>query len=199
MGGTDPDNFLNTVGTNRNRSSSKNNNDKRDGHGDILLWKRRAEKYLVESGLDYTILHSGHLVDSPGGRDEFVLGMDDKLYDLNHKQRKNSTSISREDLADLCVAALSVGKGKKVSLDCITISSSESSFSSSSSLLVSNSQDPQTQSSFATSGGGGAPTISSTTSSVEATSPATTVPTIPELSSETDRKSAEEVLNDFCR
>jgi len=196
MGGTDPDNFLNTVGTNRNRSSSKNNNDKRDGHGDILLWKRRAEKYLVESGLDYTILHSGHLVDSPGGRDEFVLGMDDKLYDLNHKQRKNSTSISREDLADLCVAALSVGKGKKVSFDCITISSSESSFSSSSSLLVSNSQDPQTQSSFATSGGG-APTISSTTSSVEATSPATTVPTIPELSSETDRKSAEEVLNDF--
>lgn len=94
------------------------------------------------------------------------------------------------------MAALSVGKEKKVSLDCITISSSESLLSSSSSLLVSNSQGSQTQSSFATSGDG-APTISSTTSSVEATSPATTVPTIPELSSETDRKSAEEVLNDF--
>lgn len=59
MGGTDPENFLNTVGAD-------------DGHGDILLWKRQAEKYLVQSGLDYTILHPGHLVDSPGGEEEFV-------------------------------------------------------------------------------------------------------------------------------
>ena len=34
MGGTNPDNFLNSVGPN--------------GHGGILKWKREAEKYLVE-------------------------------------------------------------------------------------------------------------------------------------------------------
>jgi NAD(P)H-binding len=39
MGGTDPNNFLNSVGKNKKDGS---------GHGDILLWKRRAEKYLIE-------------------------------------------------------------------------------------------------------------------------------------------------------
>ena len=38
MGGTDPSNFLNTIGKNADGS----------GNGDILLWKRKAEKYLVE-------------------------------------------------------------------------------------------------------------------------------------------------------
>ena len=39
MGGTNPDNFLNSVGKS---TASKH------GHGDILVWKRKAEKYLVE-------------------------------------------------------------------------------------------------------------------------------------------------------
>lgn len=38
MGGTNPDNFLNKVGKNKDGS----------GNGDILLWKRKAEIYLVE-------------------------------------------------------------------------------------------------------------------------------------------------------
>ncbi len=38
MGGTDPSNFLNTIGKNKDGS----------GNGDILLWKRKAEKYLVD-------------------------------------------------------------------------------------------------------------------------------------------------------
>lgn len=203
MGGTDPDNFLNTVGKNRSKLSKKkndNDNEKDDGHSDILLWKRRAEKYLVESGLDYTILHPGHLVDSPGGHEEFMLGVDDELYYLYHKKKESSdkpkavTRISREDLADLCVAALSAGKGKKVSLDCITVSPSESSSSSSSSLL-SNGQSPKSQSTSATDGD--TPATSSTRSSAEIISSATTTYTISERSSETGRKSAEEVLNDF--
>jgi len=198
MGGTNPENFLNTVGKNRNKQASKqSSNENYDEHGDILLWKRRAEKYLVESGLDYTILHPGHLVDSPGGREEFVLGVDDKLYQLNHSKssgkRKGVTRIGHEDLADLCVAALTAGNGKKVSLDCITISPSEDSPSPSSSLQ--NSQTPRTQSSFAV--GGGAPETSSSRSSEGATSSTTTVFAIPQTSSEVGRKSAEEVLNDF--
>ena len=38
MGGTDPNNFLNKVGKNPDGS----------GNGDILLWKRKAEKYLID-------------------------------------------------------------------------------------------------------------------------------------------------------
>ena len=104
MGGTDPSNFLNAVGKNADGS----------GHGDILLWKRRAEKYLVDSGLDYTIIHPGGLTDMPAGEEEYVLDVNDNL--LKNKKR----SISRADVANLCVAALTVGKGKKIALDCIT-------------------------------------------------------------------------------
>ena len=42
MGGTQIDNFLNTM-----------------GDGNILLWKRKAEMYLKASGLDYAIVHPG--------------------------------------------------------------------------------------------------------------------------------------------
>ena len=38
MGGTDPNNFLNSVGKDRHGN----------GNGDILQWKRKAEMYLVE-------------------------------------------------------------------------------------------------------------------------------------------------------
>jgi len=38
MGGTDKNNFLNTIGKNADGS----------GNGDILIWKRKAEKYLTE-------------------------------------------------------------------------------------------------------------------------------------------------------
>lgn len=38
LGGTNPDNFLNSVGKRKDGS----------GDGDILLWKRKAEKYLIE-------------------------------------------------------------------------------------------------------------------------------------------------------
>ena len=43
MGGTNPDNFINSVGKIRRTSKPK-----QEGHGDILVWKRRAERYLVE-------------------------------------------------------------------------------------------------------------------------------------------------------
>lgn len=104
MGGTNPSNFLNRVGKNPDGT----------GHGDILLWKRKAERYLVESGLDYTIIHPGGLVDTPAGEEDFVIDVDDKL--MQEKKR----SISRADVANLCIAALSAAQGKKVSLDCIT-------------------------------------------------------------------------------
>ena len=38
MGGTDPKNFLNSIGKKPDGT----------GNGDILLWKRKAEKYLIQ-------------------------------------------------------------------------------------------------------------------------------------------------------
>jgi len=191
MGGTDPDNFLNSVG----KSTTKLFNEE-EGHGDILLWKRRAEKYLVESGLDYTILHPGHLVDSRGGLEEFVLGVDDELHDLIHHSNSNSNSnitsstkmgslnrISREDVAELCVAALSVGKGKKISFDCITVS--PSSISSS----VPKLRSPQRKTRRRRQ------RVEASTSTKTATSGASTL-TVSEATVEV-RKPAEEVLNEF--
>merc|ERR1712022_1598 len=95
MGGTQPDNFLNSIGK------------KEDGSGGgILLWKRKAEEYLIQecqkssSGMTYTIIHPGGLTDKPGNTNEIILDVDDVL--LQRKMR----SIPRADVADLCIAAI---------------------------------------------------------------------------------------------
>ena len=112
MGGTDENNFLNSIGKAKDGS----------GDGDILVWKRKvsakvlskrsnkrtyvvdfmslnsdshrqayfdfesfpfidikAEKYLLKSGLDYTIIHPGGLIDTPASQQQLVLDVDDKL------------------------------------------------------------------------------------------------------------------------
>jgi len=64
--------------------------------------------------LDYTIIHPGGLIDTPASQQQLVLDVDDKL--LKNEKR----SISRADVANLCVAALESSKaGQSVSLDCI--------------------------------------------------------------------------------
>jgi hypothetical protein len=89
MGGTQANNFLNGIGRLPDGSG-----------GDILVWKRKAERYLVASGLDYTIIHAGGLVNSPGGKRELTLGVDDKLL------KSTSRTVSRADVARLCCAVV---------------------------------------------------------------------------------------------
>ena len=97
MGGTQPDNMLNKlVGE--------------DG-GNILLWKRRAEQYLVASGLDYTIIHPGGLLDEAGGKRALVVGVDDSL--LARKVR----SIPRADVAALAVGCLGLAAASNRAFD----------------------------------------------------------------------------------
>lgn len=105
MGGTNPDDFLNKLGKDEDGQ----------GKGDILIWKRKAEKYLVDSGLHYTIIHPGGLKDTPGGEMNLDLDVDDNL-----KSRKPimPTSISRCDVARLCIASLSVSNGQSAAFDC---------------------------------------------------------------------------------
>lgn len=73
--------------------------------------------------MDYTIIHPGGLLDTYNKRYQqqqprVILDVDDNLF-LN--KQHNQTSISRDDVAELCVSALNVGRGTKVSFDCIAV------------------------------------------------------------------------------
>jgi len=89
MGGTNPENMLNSIGKNADGTG-----------GDILLWKRKAEAYLIESGVRYTIVHPGGLVNEPGGRRELVPGVDDSQAGTENR------NIPRDDVAAVLVASL---------------------------------------------------------------------------------------------
>lgn len=103
MGGSQADNFLNTIGK------------KEDGTGgDILLWKRKAEKYLIDSGVKYTIIHPGGLIDKDGGKREIVMDIDDKLL------KREKRSIPRADVAEVCVKSLLCKSAINRSIDICT-------------------------------------------------------------------------------
>jgi uncharacterized protein YbjT (DUF2867 family) len=90
MGGTDATNMINSFG--REANSTKG--------GGILLWKRKAEKYLVDSGMDYTILHHGGFLAESGGRRSLVVGVDDKLM------HESEHYIPREDVAEVLLQSV---------------------------------------------------------------------------------------------
>ena len=65
--------------------------------GGVLKWKRKAEQYLRTSGLTHVIVRpNGGLTDKPGNADKIVFTQNDGL----------PSSISREDIAIVCVKAL---------------------------------------------------------------------------------------------
>merc|ERR1719453_516084 len=92
MGGTDPSDMLNGLGRETLADGSVKG-------GNILLWKRKAEKYLIDSGLPYTIVHPGGLLNEAGGKREIVIGVDDE-------RTEGERSIPREDVAEVLVQAL---------------------------------------------------------------------------------------------
>lgn len=86
MGSTDLDNPLNKL-----------------GNGNILVWKRKAEQYLIDSGVPYTVINPAGLVDREPGEREVVFGKGDDIF-----KRFDSTesAIARADVARIVVAAL---------------------------------------------------------------------------------------------
>ncbi|KAI3916652.1 hypothetical protein MKW98_026394 [Papaver atlanticum] len=84
MGGTDPNHFLNHM-----------------GNGNILIWKRKAEQYLADSGIPYTIIRAAALDNKVGGR-ELLVGKDDELLPTENGY------IARADVAEACVQALQI-------------------------------------------------------------------------------------------
>ena len=109
MGGTNPDNFLNSIGR------------KKDGSGgDILLWKRKAERYLVASGVPYTIIHPGGLVDEDGSKRELVVGVNDEIMSNPEFASGGTRSVARADVARVCKAALGSAAATGVALDLVS-------------------------------------------------------------------------------
>ncbi|KAL8504694.1 hypothetical protein ACS0TY_016032 [Phlomoides rotata] len=80
MGGTNPNHPLNSI-----------------GNGNILVWKRKAEQYLADSGIPYTIIRAGGLQDKEGGVRELLVGKNDELLETETR------TIARPDVAETCI------------------------------------------------------------------------------------------------
>jgi uncharacterized protein YbjT (DUF2867 family) len=90
----------------------------RIGNGNILIWKRKAEQYLINSGIDYTIIRAGGLLDQPGGVRELIVGDNDEL--LTHPPQNIPTSIPRADVAEVVVQALEIENARNLAFDIIS-------------------------------------------------------------------------------
>ena len=101
MGGTNPNHPLNRI-----------------GNANILIWKRKAEEYLINSGIDYTIIRAGGLLDKPGGVRQLLVGKDDEL--LNDPPNGIPTSIPRADVASVVVEALTESNARNKAFDLIS-------------------------------------------------------------------------------
>jgi len=93
MGGTNPANPLNALGRVTNPDGTTSG-------GNILMWKRKSEKYLIDSGRPYTIVHPGGLLNEPGGERELVVGVDDE------QTGTDSRTVPREDVAEVMLQAV---------------------------------------------------------------------------------------------
>eukprot|EP00958_Prasinococcus_capsulatus_P023501 scaffold3510_cov326-Prasinococcus_capsulatus_cf.AAC.3 len=100
MGGTQLDNFLNTIGP--------------EGEGNILVWKRKAEIYLTCSGIDYTIIHPGGLTNDEGGQRELVFGVNDTLLETEYRR------IPRADVAEVAVQCLTAPEARNKAFDVVS-------------------------------------------------------------------------------
>jgi len=67
--------------------------------GNTLSWRRRAEHEIRASGLDYTIIRTGMLLNRPSGQHALVVSQD--ALPLSRRYR-----IARADVAEAFVAAL---------------------------------------------------------------------------------------------
>ena len=90
----------------------------RMANGNILIWKRKAEAYLIDSGIDYTIIRAGGLQDQPGGQRELLVGKDDEL--LANPPDGIPTSIPRADVAEVVVQALLEPAARNKAFDVIS-------------------------------------------------------------------------------
>jgi uncharacterized protein YbjT (DUF2867 family) len=88
------------------------------GNGNILVWKRKAEQYLIDSGVEYTIIRAGGLLDKSGGVRELLVGKDDQF--LANPPDSIPTSVPRADVAEVVVQALLEPSARNKAFDLIS-------------------------------------------------------------------------------
>lgn len=94
------------------------------GNGKILIWKRKAEQYLVDSGIDYTIIRAGGLQDLPGGKRKLLVGDNDRLS--TNPPEGIPPLIPRADVAEMVVRALKEPAARNKAFDIISYSEEDS-------------------------------------------------------------------------
>ncbi|KAF2565364.1 hypothetical protein F2Q68_00024243 [Brassica cretica] len=77
----------------------------------LKVWKRKAEQYLADSGIPYTIIRAGGLQDKEGGIRELLVGKDDELLETETR------TIARADVAEVCIQALQLEEARFKALD----------------------------------------------------------------------------------
>jgi uncharacterized protein YbjT (DUF2867 family) len=68
--------------------------------GNVLIWKLKGEKYLRDSGIAYTIVRPGGLLNDQGGLTDIAFEQGDRAM------TGGVMAITREDVATVCVEAL---------------------------------------------------------------------------------------------
>ena len=102
MGGTDPENALNKFGRITDPETGE------ETGGNILMWKRKSEKYLIEKSteaenLKYTIVHPGGLINEPENQRELIVGVDDDR--VTYGGEDSPRTVPRGDVAKVMLEA----------------------------------------------------------------------------------------------
>lgn len=80
--------------------------------GKVLIWKAQGEQALRDSGVPYTIVRPGGLINEPGGKLRVVAVQGDPLMD--------NARIPRADVAQVCAQALQSSAARNKTLEVFT-------------------------------------------------------------------------------
>jgi uncharacterized protein YbjT (DUF2867 family) len=80
--------------------------------GNTLRWRRRAEESIRASGLDYTIVRCGFLLNSPGGRHSLSVTQEALPLSLRYR-------IARADVAEVFVASLAHPRASRATFEVV--------------------------------------------------------------------------------
>lgn len=77
--------------------------------GQVLTWKLRGEDAVRNSGLSYTVVRPGGLIDEPGGRKGIVFAQGDCI----------TGRVTRADVAAVCIQSLAQPAARNVTFEVI--------------------------------------------------------------------------------
>lgn len=97
-------------------STDENNQLNKLGNGNILKFKRKAEVYLIESGVPYTIINPAGLLSEDPNERELVIGKNDELFSIFDR---GQCGIPRADVARIVVSALTTSSAKNKVFDVV--------------------------------------------------------------------------------